>query len=84
MTVYRSVTAARAMLRMPRNIVHGTWTFLAISASGPWPVLMPTCTSAEENFFPNPVPCVAILLPESITTTTASLSKLPGFAESVI
>ena len=72
------------MLRMPGKIDHGTWTFLTISASEPWPVLMQTCTNAGENFFLNPVPRAAILLPKSITTTTANRCKSYGFAGNVI
>jgi len=83
MTVYRNAIAARAMLRTPGTIAHGTWTFLTISASGPWPVLMPTCTNAGENFFLNPVPCAKTLLSRNITTTTASRYRSPGFAENV-
>ncbi len=84
MTGCPNATAARAMLHTPGTIVHDTWTFLTISASGPWPVLMPTCINAGENFFLNPVPCAMILLPKSIMTTTANRSKSHGFAENVI
>ncbi len=79
-----NATAARAMLHTPRTIVHGTRTFLPISASGPWPVLMPTCTSAGENFFLNPVPCAMTLLLRSIMTTTANRFRSPGFVGNVI
>jgi len=84
MTVYRNATAARAMLRMPGTTAHGTWTFLTISANGPWPVLMPTCTNAGENFFLNPVLCARTPLHRSTMTTTASRSRSPGFAGNVI
>lgn len=72
------------MLRTPGTAVHGTWTFLRISEPGPMPVLMPTCTNAGENFFPNPAPCAAIQWPRSITTTTASRCRSRGFAVNVI
>jgi len=72
------------MLLTPGNIAHGTWTSLTSSVSGPWPVLMPTCTSAEENYFLNPVPGARTRQPKSITTTTASRCKSLGFAGNVI
>ncbi len=84
MTGYPNATAARAMLRTPGTTDHGTRTFPTISDSDPMPALMPTCTSAGENFFLNPVPCARTLLPKSIMTTTANRSKSHGFAENVI
>jgi hypothetical protein len=75
MTGCPNATAARAMLRTPGTTAQGTWTFLTISVSGPWPVLMPTCTNAGENFFLNRVPCATILLPRSTMTTTAGRYK---------
>ena len=84
MTDCPNATAARAMLRTPGTTAHGTWTFLTISVKGPMPVLMPTCTSAGENFFLSPVPCAKTLPPRSTMTTTANRSKSRGFAENVI
>ena len=75
MTGCRNATVARAMLHMPETIDHVTWTCLTTSANGPWPVLMPTCTNAGENFFLNPVPCAKTLPHKNIIRTTTNRCK---------
>jgi len=84
MTVCRSAIAARAMLRTPGTIAHGTWSFPKISGCGLMRVRMRTCISVGVSSCPRPVPYAMIQRLKSITMTTASPCRYDGCVESAI